>query len=625
MKKFKIPFLSLLGVFLILVLAGCEKTGDDPVGNKAPDTRILSYSINSAAEKDTSGNPTTNYMVTVFWAGSDIDGEIKEYQYSSDGGTTWESAASTQQDFVFDFANAGATYQVHVKSIDNTDTPDPSAASVTIKRSYGAVETHLVDGPPNGAAVSTGVDYKVSATTATGTIAYISYKVDESGTWTDVAADSLGEAAIQLVGLSAGPHVIYFSGKRDDGTTDATPLAVSIVAYDGEFTPTIVNGSPVSDNGGWFSGVELTFSWSTVVDYYFGSLPAEAYSYGINDSTNYDNSGNPLASGWVSSTSTSFTPPAGKHVFFLKVRDSGGGISTMRLGFTAATPTFDEGILVVNGVDPATYGTELTDKLAIGAYWGDMAVSFYDIFGSSGSPHADITLPGNVTYIGGGDASVGPTVLAKYSTVVWLGNEYQGDWEVFMASPIIPYLTAGGNLVFASRYAPDFLPDAFAAWADIAWREGSAWGLGASSTIVEYKAVFPGLVDMNPPYTRTMTATSVFSGGGFLDSTDDGTVTNWDGTSGYTLSDLTTTLLFAHRSNAYDANSPFDYVRGLGVWGHPNFQFSSVDAGNEFPTPDTDEAKSNFILINGRHYGFGDLAALKANFSFILQNMCAEQ
>jgi hypothetical protein len=120
-----------------------------------------------------------------------------------------------------------------------------------------------------------------------------------------------------------------------------------------------------------------------------------------------------------------------------------------------------------------------------------------------------------------------------------------------------------------------------------------------------------------------MTATSVWSGGGFLDSTDDGVVTNWDGVTGYS-SDVNTTLLFCHRSDGYDAGSPFAYVRGLGVWSHPNFAFSDVAAGNEYPTPGTDEAKGNFIIISGRHYGF-DLTATATNFDFMLKNMCAEQ
>jgi hypothetical protein len=65
-------------------------------------------------------------------------------------------------------------------------------------------------------------------------------------------------------------------------------------------------------------------------------------------------------------------------------------------------------------------------------------------------------------------------------------------------------------------------------------------------------------------------------------------------------------------------------VRGLGVWAHPNFEFSSTTAGNEFPTPDTEEATQNFIFVSGRHYGF-DLDNCKHNFEFMLKNMCAEQ
>ncbi|MFC2088167.1 hypothetical protein ACFLSX_01065, partial [Calditrichota bacterium] len=99
--------------------------------------------------------------------------------------------------------------------------------------------------------------------------------------------------------------------------------------------------------------------------------------------------------------------------------------------------------------------------------------------------------------------------------------------------------------------------------------------------------------------------------------------TNWDSLSGYTNTSLTSTLLYAHRSNNFNPSYPFSYVRGLAVWSHPNFLFSSTSAGNEFPTPWNYEATGNFILISGRHYGF-DTEACRDNFEFILRNMCGE-
>ena len=79
-------------------------------------------------------------------------------------------------------------------------------------------------------------------------------------------------------------------------------------------------------------------------------------------------------------------------------------------------------------------------------------------------------------------------------------------------------------------------------------------------------------------------------------------------------------MLFVHRSSAYDTSYAFPFVRGLGVWSHPNFSLSNLTAGNEFPSP----ARGNFILISGRHYGFDNQACLN-NFEFMLRNMCGEK
>ncbi|MCP4414642.1 MAG: hypothetical protein GY808_18965, partial [Gammaproteobacteria bacterium] len=435
--------------------------------------------------------------------------------------------------------------------------------------------------------------------------------------------DALGESTILVTGLASGAHIVYFAAQRDDGEVDKTPVAVSFTARVGEFTPTIVNDSPVTPGGGWFAGVELPFSWSVVLGYYYGSLPATPFSFAYNDSTNFDNSADPMPGGWVADITTSITPEAGFHDFFLKVRDAAGAISLFRIDFEAADPTFDEGILVVNGVHAPTYGDQIVSKIDSGAYWGDdLDVTFWDIFGDDTSPSAEFTLPGNASYEGGGGA-VGPGVLARFSTVVWLGNGYQGDDEAYNSSPILPYLTAGGNLIFASRNANagGFIPDGgLTDWLNIGWR-----GLGENA--LEYEPCFPGLVSMEP-FRRGMSATDVFSGGGFMSSSGDHTlITNWDGVSSFTKSDMTSTMIFVHRNGDFneDYGGNFEtYCRGLGVWAHPNFPFSSQTAGDEFPTAGTIEAQGNYIYLAGRHYGFDD-AACMANFNFMLKNMCAEQ
>lgn len=607
-------FLPILILALALVMGGCTKEGDPVKGNVAPDTRVLSYVVSSKAEVDSAGAPTTNYKVTVFWAGSDIDGTVKSFLYD-DGVNKGESLRS-QEDFVYDFANAAAEYTLTVQAKDNLETVDPTPAEVIITRNSGGVETMILDGPPHGAEVSPGISYKVGSTSQTGHVKAIECRIND-GSWVSTAADANGEAIVEFVGLDAGPTVLSFRGVRDDDLVDESPASISVLVRIGVFMPVLENLSPVVDGGGWFEGVGLTFSWTQTTSHYYGALPAEAYcaiaGADLAPPAEYNlNPDDAMGDGWQEAASFDYSPVAGNHVFYLKVRDTGGGVDTMRIRFSAAAPTFDQGILVVNGVDYGTYG-DFGPHITSSAYWGTFSVDFWDLMGSMGSP--SFALPASANYVGGG-SQLAPDLMAKYSTIVWLGNNYLGDWELFQLTPVYAYLQAGGNVILTSRYLADFVDANLTAYANVAWRE-----YGAS--IVEYEPVFPGLISFEE-FSRTMSATDVWSGGGYLDSTDDGTVTNWNGTSGYTKSDLTTTLLFAHRSDGYDSSSPFAYVRGLGSWAHPNFAFSAADVGNEFPAAGTDGAKGNFVIISGRHYGFSD-AAISHNFDFMLKNMCAEQ
>jgi hypothetical protein len=620
MRKMQLWLLSFVLIFALL-MAGCEKNGEPVGANATPDTRILSYVISTVADLDTAGNPTTNYKTTIYIAGSDIDGNIKEYEYATNADfTSIEVVARSLVEVSLDFAEAGSQHTIFVRAVDNLDAVDPSPASVTIQRNQGGVETAITNGPPNGADVSGAVTYDVAATSGTGAITAIHYRVNEAA-WTSVAADENGNATIPITGMPNGSNIISFRGVRDDGLMDESPATVSLVVR-AEFSPIVTSTSPVVEGGGWFEGVTLNFSWFTETGFYYGALPAEPYCFVAGSElappAEYNlNPDEAFGDGWSADATYAYEPPAGANTFYLKVRDAAGKCDTLRINFGAATPSLDQGILVVNGTDPATYGSQLQNKINASAYWGTFNVDFWDLFGTMSTPGVS-SLPASATYVGGG-SQLSPDVMAKYSTIVWLANEYGVDFALWQLTPVFAYLQAGGNMIFASRYASDFIDANLTAYSNVSWREIS----GAAIQIFEFEPVYPGLVRFTP-FIRGMTGADVYSGGGFLNSADDGTVTNWDGVSGYTKSDRKTTLLWAHRSENYDPSYPIAFVRGLGSWAHPNFLFSSVSAGNEHPTPGTDEARGNFIIIMGRHYGF-DIAATSANFDFMLKNMCGEQ
>ncbi|MCK5452991.1 MAG: hypothetical protein KAJ16_01445, partial [Calditrichia bacterium] len=337
MRITKLWLLPIALVALALVIAGCTKDGDPIKGNVAPDTRILSYVISSAAELDTLGDPTTNYSVTIYWAGSDIDGTVKSFLYSDDAGNSGETINS-QKSFVYDFANAATEYTMQVQARDNLNVLDRTAAEITVIRNAGGVETAILDGPPHGAEVSSGVRYKAGASSGTGTITAIEHRVND-GPWTSAAADENGEALIEFLGLPGGSSILSFKGVRDDGVEDATPASISLLVRDGQFAPVLESTSPVVDGGGWFEGVTLTFSWTVSMAHYYGVIQDEGYSWAVGpdltppDNYNLDPDA-ALGDGWSSATSADYDPIEGTHAFYLKCRDTDGGVDTLRIRFS---------------------------------------------------------------------------------------------------------------------------------------------------------------------------------------------------------------------------------------------------------------------------------------------------
>jgi len=596
--------LSIVAIMaFMLLLIGCEaETPGEPRANETPETYISEASP---------GNVTT-----ISFYGTDNDGFVDNFSYKWDTDADWTVTSANTVTFENKFADQTEVKVFMVKGIDNTGAEDPTPAEITLTATNALPNTEVTGGPEFGQESGEDVIFTFTGTDgeATGSIAKYEYTMDDLSNWQETPADY---ASAAYYGLSTGAHIFYVRAIDNLGGVDATPAQIAFIVVGGKFAPTIVNMSAVADGGGWFAGVDLTFAWDAVTADYYGKLAEAPFSYGYNDATNYDtNPITPLASGWTADATAMVTPTAGAQKFYLKVRDTAGGVALLSISFTAADAPFDQGILVVNGVSPV-YGTELTDRIDASAFWNTYTVDFWDLFGSMSSP--SITLPASVNTYAGGGGPVPADVIGKYSTVVWLGNNYQGDIDHWNLTPAIQYLNAGGNIILSSRLAADFCDDALTAYAGIGWREGAGPGSsGDGVTLSECKTVFPGLVDMTPSGSSLA---NVFSGGGYLDSYDDNEVTNWDGTYSYTNSALTHTLLFAHRSSATIGS--FGFVRGVGIWAHPNFAFSSTTAINEFPAT-ADEKKGNFILINGRNYRY-DITSTTANYTFILQNMCGEQ
>ena len=605
--KFKIFLISIVLAAFLLFMIGCEaETPGEPNANLAPETYISEASP---------GNTTT-----IAFYGTDKDGFVDMFYYQWDGDLDWTETTGNSISVSGVFANQTEVRTFYVKGMDDAGDEDPTPAEISLTATNALPETEVTGGPEFGKESGEDVTFTFSGTDveSDGSIAKFEYAMDDLSHWTETDVDN---PQATYLGLSTGAHVFYVRAIDNLDGADPSPAQIAFVVRGGAYTPTLVNQSAVSDGGGWFAGAELTFAWEAVTATYYGTLAAAPFSFALDDATNFNTSAvDAMASGWTAASSYPITPTAGAHTMYIKVRDTAGGVSLMSIGFSAADAAFDQGILVVNGVAPA-YGSEITDMIDASAFWNTYTVDFWDLFGTMSSSW--MTLPASVAnYVGGG----GPTpadVMGRYSTIVWLGNSYSGDLPLWLLSPAIQYLNAGGNLILASRLAADFFTaDLDHYCGDIGWREGASTGDGGDGiSLSEYKACFPGLVDMTPSGSSLA---NVVSGGGFMSSSaNQDFITNWDGLTSFTKSDLTSTMIFAHRSDAYDPTfAPVTYVRGLGVWAHPNFPFSSITAGDEFPTT-ADEKKGNFILMNGREYR-NDLPSTTANYTFMLQNMCGE-
>ncbi len=596
MINFQVRRLLLTGAIIValLLLLSCEaKNPGEPLANRAPDTFI------SVARPGT--------VTSVSWYGTDKDGFAEVFYYQWNGEANWTRTIDLTATFTNIFSSMEDVRTFYVYAEDDKGEVDQTPASVTLSPSNARPETQITAGPDFGSKTGEDVTFSFSGQDFDngGALYGFRFTMDDLSTWTEVTKDITWA---RYEGLSSGPHTFYVKAVDNLRAEDPTPDSRTFIVEGATYTPTITNLSPVNDGGGWFAGATLEFRWEADANYYYGQLPNAPYSYAIDDSSNFDKSPHALSSGWNANTSFALAPAAGKQTFYLKVRDTVGSISLLKISFSSANPTFDKGILVVNGVAPA-YGDEIETAWADKIYFADYNVDIWDLFGSMSAP--SIAAIGDLVgqgydYIGGG-GPCSPDVLKDYSSVIWIGNAYQGDDALWRLSPILPYLQAGGNVLLATRLAADFCNENLTEYLNIGWREGaSAGSSGDGVTLQECKAVYPGLVDM--PGAGLSLAT-VFSAGGYLENSAlNSYVTDWDGNTKYTSG--SSTLLFAHRSSDYDASYPFAYVRGVGVWASPN-------------QGTADAHKGNFVLIGGRNYRY-EHDPFKANMSFIISNCFGE-
>jgi len=307
-------------------------------------------------------------VTTISFYGTDTDGYVENYAYQWLSDMDWNLTSENTIVFNNLFSSQDDTLFFYVKSIDNQYLEDPTPAEVALTPQNALPETKITDGP--GFAQTTGEDVSFSFSgtdmDAGGSVVKFEYTMDNLNSWHETPADF---PRATFLGLTTGGHVFYVRAVDNLGGRDPSPAQVAFIVEGGKFAPELIFESFEYDKFGWFAGFPVYFSWSAITAHYNGMLPQAPYSYAIDESTHFDyNPVNPLISGWTGATSFKYIPDAGVHTFYIKIRDTAGGINLKSLTFTVASRTLNSGVLVVNGISPGDYGSAIADRIAASAY-----------------------------------------------------------------------------------------------------------------------------------------------------------------------------------------------------------------------------------------------------------------
>jgi hypothetical protein len=229
-------------------------------------------------------------------------------------------------------------------------------------------------------------------------------------------------------------------------------------------------------------------------------------------------------------------------------------------------PLFDKGILLVNGL---AFSSEVLNAYQSQAFWGDYPISFWDCFDApvNGYP---ATLPEPL-----GHGKVPSSVLGQYSTVIWVGSNYEGDLERWLETSVLSYLEAGGNLILVAERGQDFLNADMQEYLGITLSENSP--VRTRNCVATYS----GLNDMTVIFTQYYNA--IFD----------------------------TASISAQSTLLFKETASFDIPKGIGVWSKPAAGGTNRSDGGQF------------VFISGKPYRYA-AGELRSNMAFMLANFFAE-
>ena len=190
--------------------------------------------------------PTNGTSLAATWdAPIDDGGELTDYEYSTDDGSSWNSTGSTNTSYTITGLAKNTEYDVKIRAV-NSEGNGTASATVT--------ETTASTTPsaPTGLSVTVGdttADLSWTAPSDTGGVPISSYEVssDDGGTWTDTGDADL---SYQITGLTAETEYDF---KVRAVNSEGSGIASTTVTETTAVTPTLTWEVPAQTVGNIFS------------------------------------------------------------------------------------------------------------------------------------------------------------------------------------------------------------------------------------------------------------------------------------------------------------------------------------------------------------------------------------
>ena len=175
-------------------------------------------------------------------------------------------------------------------------------------------------------------------------------------------------------------------------------------------------------------------------------------------------------------------------------------------------------ILVVNGIEYATYTTEMENFYNSSACFGNHQVDIWDLFGDQGF---DYSANPNIQQVNLMNRDIPNSVLDLYHKVIWIGNSYGGDEVFYDPAQVLNYIGQGGNFLLATREGAEFFNQDLKDYCGITQMSGL-------SDVTELIAMDDSLSNMPalPSHTRVQFAL-LDAGSEAVPIFDDNAGTNW--------------------------------------------------------------------------------------------------